>query len=297
MITDSWKKVTDEARRLRIENAGWQQQLPSVEAVYEFGKSRDPEEFLAREDYIEFYGIFNAALNELQGLPQPDPLQKVRLQQLQVMRRDLMDTAAKVGTPPIRFKAAQLYLRQMLKPDQPLPTLFAMESPPSQMSLLNNPTDILSQLRDIQLELTVRYDPAAQELKRATAAMMDRIHLGKISAQDARTQMAAFHAQRGPVAFGSPIQMKLPRQQRKVAAAACNKRSSSRGYQQDLVKRATVLCKQVGDAFPEDAVALGCRAVQSEYDAETVINTVCDRIRTSVPSVTPEQFYCPPRKV
>jgi hypothetical protein len=338
MITDTWKKVSDEARMLRVENAGWQARSPSLESVYEFGKGKDPEEFMGHEDYIIFYGLFNAAMNELQGRSQPDPLQKVRLQQLQVMRRDLMETAAKVQTPPIRFKAAQLYLRQMLKPDQPLPTLFAMEPQAPKMSLGNNPIDVLSYLRDLQVELTVRYDPASQELKRAAAAMMNRVKTGEISAHDARSNLAKFNAQRGPVAFGSPAVApraevagpSIPRAEvagpciprtevagpcipRTEVAGPCIPRTEVAGPRQraektnnpasnkpnpsSLIKRATVLCKQIGEAFPEDTTALGCGPVHDEYEAETVINTVCDRLRWSVPSVTPEQFNCPPRKM
>jgi hypothetical protein len=59
--------------------------------------------------------------------------------------------------------------------------------------------------------------------------------------------------------------------------------------------RAKALCKQIKVAFPngDDAEALGCG---SSTDPETVIQTVCDRLRYSVPSVTPEQFGCPARK-
>ncbi len=67
----------------------------------------------------------------------------------------------------------------------------------------------------------------------------------------------------------------------------------------DLVKRANVLCKQVAEAFPHDAAALGCpkKPVSNDYEAETTINTVCDRLRYSVPDVSPEQFNCPKRVV
>jgi hypothetical protein len=62
--------------------------------------------------------------------------------------------------------------------------------------------------------------------------------------------------------------------------------------------RAQTLCKQIREAFPLDADALGCRHhISDNYEAETVINTVCDRIRYSVPTVSPEQFNCPPKTV
>ena len=63
-----------------------------------------------------------------------------------------------------------------------------------------------------------------------------------------------------------------------------------------MTKRATVLCQRIKEAFPKDAKALGCREkIDSEFEAETVINTVCDRLRFSVPTVSPEQFGCPHR--
>jgi hypothetical protein len=295
MITDTWKAVSDETMRLRTENAGWQVRSPSLEAVYEFGKGKNPDDLLTHDDYVTFYGLFNASLNELQGLSQPDPLQKVRLQQLQVMRRDLMDTAAKVTTPPIRFSAATLYLRQMLKADQPLPTLFSMEPVSATNQLVNNPMDVLAYLRDIQLDLTVRYDPASQELKRAAAAMMNRVQAGEMSAQEARGHLATFHAQKGPVAFGTNpganIRAGQNLTQRGVAPPVTNP------SRQNLITKAQTLCNQVRTAFPTDADALGCRPVNTEYDAETVINTVCDRIRWSAPTVTPEQFNCPSKTV
>jgi len=279
MITDTWKRVADETMQLRRENAGWQQRSPSLDEVYSFGQGSDPNAFLTEEDYIKFYGLFNASVQELQGLAQPDPLQKVRLQQLQVMRQDLMDTAKKM-VPPIKMGAAQLYLRQLLKPDQPLPTLFTVSGPPVAISMEDSPFDVIADLRDIQWKLTVSYDPVAQELKRATAAMLDRLKTGEMSPQDARRQIAAFKVQGAPVAI-----------------APTSDSVGSAYNPKNLIKRATTLCKQIEEAFPEDGEALGCRKVHSVDEAETVINTVCDRLRYSVPSVTPEQFNCPARNV
>ena len=276
MITDAWKTVADELRELRRENAGWQERSPSLDEVYGFGQGKDPNAFLAHGDYVKFYGIFNAGIQELQGLAQADPLQKVRLQQLQVMRQDLMETSKRMGTPPIKMAAAQLYLRQMLKVDQPLPTLYSMEPPPQQQLLEDSPLDVIADLRDIQWKLTVSYDPATQDLKRATTAMLDQLRDGNMSAREARQHIVEMKARSSPDAFGS--------------APAYNPH--------DLVKRATVLCERIGEAFPEDAEALGCRKqVRDNYEAETVINTVCERLHYSVPTVTPEQFGCPKRTV
>ena len=60
-------------------------------------------------------------------------------------------------------------------------------------------------------------------------------------------------------------------------------------------ERATRLCAHVRAAFPCDAEALGCLVDITANSARSVINTVCDRIRVSAPTVAPEQFGCPPR--
>jgi len=297
MITDTWKNVADELKGLRLENAGWQERSPSLEAVYGFGQGKDPNAFLTQGDYVTFYGLFNAGILEMQGLAQPDPLQKVRLQQLQVVRQDLMDTSRRIGTPPIKLAAAQLYLRQMLRPDQPLPTLYSMEPPPLERSYEDSPLDVLADLRDIQWKLTVSYDPAAQELKRATAAMMDSLRNGQMSAREARSHVVAMKAGRSPVAFGSVSGPSSTLGARPPSTLGARP-PSNRPQPPSLVNRAAVLCKQVGEAFPGDAEALGCQKhVRDEFEAETVINTVCDRLRFSVPSVTPEQFGCSKRTV
>jgi hypothetical protein len=61
------------------------------------------------------------------------------------------------------------------------------------------------------------------------------------------------------------------------------------------VERARRLCKQVQEAFPNDAEALGCpmHPQTDPVSAETVVYNVCARIRDSVPSVSPDQFNCP----
>ena len=292
MITDTWKRVADELMELRKENAGWQERSPSMDEVYDFGKGQNPNAFLTEGDYVKFYGLFNAAVQEMQGLAQPDPLQKVRLQQLQIMRQDLIDTSKKVGTPPIKMSQAQLYLRQMLRPDQPLPTLFSMEPPPMQKSLADSPLDVIADLRDIQWKLTVNYDPAAQELKRATAMMLERLNSGELSAQEARRHVVGLKAQTGPTAFGSaPAGSSHSQFMQRMQPPPANTYNPT-----NLVKRAKVLCERIGEAFPEDAEALGCQKhVRDEFEAETVINTVCSRLHYSVPTVTPEQFGCPKR--
>ena len=277
MIIDTWKQVADELKELRVENAGWQQMSPSMEDAYAFGQDSKtgPDGFLTHEDFVKFYALFNAGVLELNGLTQANPLQKVRLQQLQVMRQDLMDNAKRMGTPPIKMGSAQLYLRRMLRVDQPLPTLYSLEPPPMdpRLSLESNPIDVITDLRNIQWKLTVVHDPVAQEMKRATAALLDRIQSGQMSAQEARSQVAGFQNMMAPGAIGSSYNPYNPK---------------------NMVARAKTLCKRIGEAFPDDVEALGCgRKVTDDFEAETVINTVCERLRFSVPTVTPEQFNCP----
>jgi hypothetical protein len=279
IITDSYKQVADELRELRVENDGWQEHAPSLEEVYTFGTGADPNAFLTENDFREFMGLFNTILNQFQGLTQPDPLQRVRLQQLEVMRQDLQDNAKRFSPPPIRMAAAKLYLRQMLKADQPLPTLYSMEPPAA--SNESNPSDIFRFLENIRWNLNVSYDPAAQDMKRAAAELIESLKSGQVSPQEARSHIATFYDMTAPVAFGSTGDNTAPLEAHKA---------------NQLIKRATKLCNQIDVAFPGDAAALGCaKRVTTEYQAETVINTVCDRLRYSVPTVSPEQFGCPHR--
>jgi hypothetical protein len=286
LITDPYRLIAAETMELRRENVGWRQMAPNIADIYEFGKGVGSDVFLSPEQYGQFRGLFDAALQELQAFIQPDPLQRVRLQQLQVMRQDLISHEAKFrpSPPPIRMAAARLYLQQMLKPDQPLPTLFSMEPDYSRMPLfIDSPADVLGQLQDIAWNLNVSYDPAGQELKRSVASMIDRVKAGAIAPEAARAQIATFQNYRAP--------------------GPANHQGSAAPYDpKDLTKRAHTLCKQIHEAFPgADAEALGCpptgRSVQTTTEAETVINTVCDRLRYSVPSVSPEQFNCPVRSI
>ena len=246
LITDTWKRVADDLMELRQENAGWQVRSPSMDAAYGFGQGKDESAFLTDEEYTVFFGFFNAGTLELQSLSQPDPLQKVRLQQLQVIRQDLMDTQRRMGTPPIKMGSAKLFLRQILKTDQPMPTLFSVEPYPIRRTLADSSADIHADLYDIQ-----RKDPS---LKEVTRTLADRVNSGDISTNDARTQVLNLKSVTDP-------------------------------------DRAATLCRQIREAFPEDADALGCALPLR--DPERVITTVCNRLRYSVPTVSPEQFNCP----
>jgi hypothetical protein len=222
----------------------------------------------------------------------------VLVQQLEIMAVDLKSSEKQFnGTPPIKVGAAGLYLRQMLKPDQPLPTLFAMEPPPSSLpQMAASPSDVLSDLRNLQWRLTISYNPAQQALTQAITDMITRLQQNPspTDVETARAQVAALQAQRGPTAVPVPMMVS-------PGAPAFNMSGSQQPLQYDpsnLQKRATTLCTQVHEAFPADAAALGCTgSPANDYEAETIINTVCDRIRFSVPSVDPAQFNCPKRTV
>lgn len=298
MITDSYRVVAQETLDLRRENTGWGQMAPTLEAVNAFAAGYKPDDFLTADLYAQFRGLFNAGLKEMQNVMQPDPLQRVRLQQLQVIRQDIESAerrSAQGTILPIRVAAAQLFLKQMLKPDQPMPTLFSMEPNPATLPMqhADSPADVIGALKDIQWKLTVSYDPAEQELKRAVASMLDRLQAGAASRQEieaARSSVISLQNRRGPAAMGPGALM---------GVSGFGSRKLPLEYDpSNVLKRATTLCKQVREAFPADAEALGCpgpaskHRIDSEIEAESTIKIVCDRLRYSVPSVTPEQFNC-----
>lgn len=277
VITDTYKTVAEEIAELQRENHGWQQPTPNLEAAHGFARGLNPDNFLGPTLYKEFRGLFDAGLAELQNFLQPDPLQRVRLQQLQVIRQELLVADRRPATqpPPIRVGQARLFLQQMLRPDQPLPSLFSLDAPTATPAPLStSPTDILSQLRDLQWRLTVTYNPAEQELQRSVAALLDRVQKGgPMSVEEmevARQRVVEMQEQRAPAAFPGS----------------------------ELIPRARRLCRQMEEAFPGGgAQALGCpatiRDITDTYQAESAINTVCSRLRTSVPTVSPAQFGCP----
>jgi hypothetical protein len=311
LITDSHRVVAQETLDLRRENAGWRAAAPNLEQIHDFAKGADPEQLLDADLYAEFRRLFDAGILELNSLMQPNPLQRTRLQQLQVLKQDLQVAERQFQPPPIRVGAAKLFLQQMLKPDQPLPTLFSMSPTPTQTaaaSHADSAADVIAALRDINWKLSVSYDPAGDELKRSVAAMLDRLAAEppktRADIAAARTAVAALQAQRSPAAFSAdPGVGSLPQASRraplppKVLVAS---RDPTLQYDpSDLLIRANQLCTQVREAFPEDAAALGCprKPIQDRYEAESTLNIVCDRIRTSVPSVSPAQFNCPARTV
>ena len=284
-ITDSYRTVASEIADLRQANSGWGRLAPSLDALHGFAKELPDDAFLTKEQYHQFRTLFDMALNELKGYTQPDPLQRVRLQQLQVFQQELQRAERLSMPPPIRVAPARLFLEQSLRVDQPLPTLFSMEPNPANLpSLAANPQDVLGQLRDIKWRLIVNYDPAEQELVRTVAALLQRLHADDVKPAEveaARSTVAEIQNRLSPSAFTT-----------NAGTAAYDP--------QNLRRRAQTLCQQVGKAFgPEDATALGCPtgSIDTEAEAESTINIVCDRIRYSVPSVSTQQFNCPTHNV
>jgi hypothetical protein len=154
-----------------------------------------------------------------------------------------------------------------------------------------NPADVIQQLKDIQWTLTVKYVPGQDNLMKTVTEMLGRMESGEASVHEvaaARSSIAEFNHVTAPAPAPS---------------ATCSIEPNHEPYDmpKHLQKRANTLCTQIREAFPQDAEALGCpsskRPIQDEYEAETTINTVCSRLRFSVPTVTPEQFNCPRHNV
>jgi hypothetical protein len=293
IMTDTYRAVSADINHIRRENEGWKQAAPSAEFTAEFGENLADDAFLDKEHYGIFNRLFDANLREFKNFIQPDPLQRVRLQQLQMMRQELEVAERRYnGVPPIRVAAARLYLTQMGRPDQPLPSLISIDRPTQQAQhpLSANPMDVIGQLKDMAWRLTVNYNPAQAALQRSIAQLLDRAQTGAMTPDEVnaarshvvamQSKMVAPHSQQNPTLIEEAAPLRYD--------------------PNNLHERAEKLCEQTREAFGrENAAALGCptRPIQDKFEAETTINTVCNRIRTSVPTVTPEQFNCPRRNV
>jgi len=305
-IEDTSVQVNGEILALRDQNASWTKPVASLAAVSKFGGGKHPDSFLDPTSYKEFRSLFEAGLNELKGHSLADPLQTVRLQQLQVMEQELKELD-KRATVPIKVGAAHLYLQQMLQTSQPLPSLISLDLP-AQHSRLHetDPTNIIPALKDIQWSLTVRYNPGEQALMKSIAEMINHFESGHATPEDvirAREEIVNLQNRRAPLPYSSSSASASASSSASASASSMS-HEPSRSYTPDaLRKRATTLCAQIREAFPEhgNAEALGCPRkghghtnMIDHFEAETIINTVCDRLRTSVPTVSPAQFNCPP---
>ena len=149
--------------------------------------------------------------------------------------------------------------------------------------------DVIGQLKDMAWRLTVNYNPAQATLQRSIAQLLDRAQAGNMTPDEVNA--ARSHV----VAMQSKMVAPLSQHPALIGAAAPLQYDPG-----NLHERAERLCEQVREAFGrENAAALGCptKPIQDQYEAESTINIVCNRINTSVPTVTPEQFNCPRRNV
>jgi hypothetical protein len=263
LIVDKSKDVSAEILKLRNENAGWQV-YPMFTDSSEFAPNMSPTAFLSSEQYKEFRGRMLAGLKGLQNYPQAEPLILVRQKQLEEIDSELRPVDAQGRLPPIRIRAARDFLVAMMQPTQPLPSLISIDGI-YEPNLVANPLDVIRQVQTISNP--PQYLVAlANYLSTGNATSSEVMHARSMVAEHEYSGCGPKHNQ------GSPW---LP--------------------PENMVSRANTLCKQIHEAFPFDAESLGCPKTMpvNEPAAETLIYTVCQRIRETVPNVTPEQFYCP----
>jgi len=142
----------------------------------------------------------------------------------------------------------------------------------------------------------MRYSPDELDMKRAAGALMDRLSVGPIEPAVARRYIVKMDTLRQPAPFGTIIP--VTRAPVPMGGDLISNFTDMPASMSDspIIHGAKRLCYQIRKAFPKDAQALGCAPVTTEYEAETVINTICTRLKSSVPTVTPEQFNCPALK-
>jgi len=270
LIVDKSKDVSAEILRLRNENAGWQV-YPMFTDSSDFAPHISPTAFLSPEQYREFRGRMLAGLRGLQEYPQAEPLILVRQKQIEEIDSELRPVDAQGRLPPIRVRAARDFLVAMMQPTQPLPSLISIDGI-YEPNIVANPLDIIRQVQ-------IMPNPP-----QCLVALANYLSTGKASFSEVMhaRSIVAEHEYSG---FGPSY-----RQGTQGSHGLGNGRPL-----ENMVSRAATLCKQVREAFPFDAESLGCPKVMPAHEpaAETVIYTVCQRIRETVPNVTPDQFYCP----
>ena len=323
-VTMSHKAAAQELMTLRVENKKWQRFVPDLSEINGFARHEQPMAFLTSEQYTQFKQLFAAILQMYKRHVQPEPLKRARIPQLETVQSDLQYAEKEFkGTPPIRVESARLFLHNAMQPEQPLPTLIALGPHPDPHPHPHprpgphphpkpnphpgpDPSDIIWQLRNLEWKLTVKYDPGEQELKRSIAALLKRLsteQLPEHDLDDIRREIAEVQNKRSPSGYDlTSSGSSNPGGYNPSLTPFRPTHTSTPGQEHDpkLQTRAETLCKQIHEAFPRDAEALGCpkRLQQmTRYEAESAINLVCDRLHTSVPTVTPEQFNCPRRAV
>jgi hypothetical protein len=190
-----------------------------------------------------------------------------------------------------------MFLQQMLKFDQPLPTLYDLEPVRGTLIMAGaGADDLMGDLRAVHWKLATMNDARANISARNALGFLQGIQSGRIPVSEfprIRVEMGFLEQAANDLTSTAVVSGSGPRGEDTMLES----------YDPaDLPRRARELCKQVSEAFSCDAEALGCPGYGSmdrlsTYEAESVINTVCSRLRTSVPSVSPEQFNCPIRPV
>lgn len=283
-ITDKLRDVTNEIMALREENAKWYHKTPFLSAVFEFGVGVDQEATLTKNQYNMFLSIVAKVIQEYEELNSPTPQQKVRTRQL----HEILEYLLRLKTRPyIRMGATRLFLQKTLLPEQPLPTLYNysyedISDNQRYQNTINDHDDVMNYLKNIQWKLKLRSDPVGQELQRSATALLNGLKNGDIPVTDALNRAVGLDTMLQPAPAGAPDQ---PLQYNEQPGATY-------GNKRCLIAGAKRLCRDVTKAFPRDAAALGCAPIKTRYQAETVINTVCNNIRSSVPTVSPDQFNC-----
>jgi hypothetical protein len=379
-ITDMASQVRLELQELKRQNEMWKRLYPNLGDLAQFGVNERQDTMLSAEQYDNFRGLFDAVMQEFREHPQTDPLYRVRFQQLQVFLQELQSAEKQYTVPPIRMRAARLFLQRAMRPDQPLPTLFALESctPFTPLALITTDLGSVSvapdQIADLRRNMVshrnmggpVPYgmDVAAVAPNSGNGPLADRLNMirsmlppnadtqvldrvsdslkdGSASAElqtawksltnpgiaippafietllimakaarDPQTKMelelSSARARAGMLQTTEyqflqqqVAGMRSPTVLTSEAPKFNSKSRVQKGYDpHDMVQRAKTLCSQMKEAFPQDVGDFGCPAnpkdITTELQAQNTINLVCDTIRYSVPSITPEQFNCPP---
>jgi hypothetical protein len=314
-VTMTHKAAAQEIMSLRVENKKWQRFVPDLSEINGFARHEQPMAFLTSEQYTQFKQLLAAIMQMYKRHVQPEPLKRARIPQLETVQSDLQYAEKEFkGTPPIRVESARLFLHNALQPAQPLPTLVAIGPHPGPEPHPGpkphpgphpqpgpDPSDIIWQLRNLEWKLTVKYDPGEQELKRSIAALLKRLSTERLPEQDLaeiRREISNIQNKRSP--SGYDLTSSNPGGYNPSLTPFQPTPAPGMEHDPKLQVRAETLCKQIHEAFPHDAEALGCPKQlrqMTRYEAESAINLVCDRLHTSVPTVTPEQFNCPRRTV
>jgi hypothetical protein len=126
LIIDKSKDVVKDIMQLRTQNAEWQTYRTYVNTD-SFNPAGSETSFVTKDDYKEFRGIMSTALTSLKANALSNPLDLVRLKQLEQIDTELRVTDEQGRIPLIRVRVAKSFLKLMLDSSQPLPSLITMD--------------------------------------------------------------------------------------------------------------------------------------------------------------------------